>query len=71
MVPPSIKRAVIFADRDKINPKTGKRPGTVAADTLAARLLEQRIACRIQYPALGFKDCNDELKARKRRERAA
>jgi putative DNA primase/helicase len=71
MVPPAVKRVVIFADRDKLNPKTGKRAGTVAAGTLATRLLEQRIACRIQYPALGFKDCNDELKARKRGERAA
>jgi hypothetical protein len=67
MVPPSVRRVIIFADRDKVNAKTGKRPGTHAAETLAARLREQRIACRIQYPALGFPDFNDELKAKKAR----
>jgi putative DNA primase/helicase len=67
MVPPSVKRVVIFADRDPINLKTGKRPGTYAAESLGARLAQQRIPFRIQYPALGFADFNDELRARKGR----
>jgi putative DNA primase/helicase len=71
MVPPRVKRLTIFADRDRINPKTGKRPGTYAAETLAARLIQQRIECRIKYPALDFADFNDELRARKRQRGAA
>jgi putative DNA primase/helicase len=71
MVPSRVKRLTIFADRDRINPKTGKRPGTYAAETLAARLIQQRIECRIKYPALDFADFNDELMARKRQRGAA
>jgi putative DNA primase/helicase len=71
MVPPSVKRVTIFADRDRINPKTSKRPGKYAAETLAARLIQQRIECRIKYPSLDFADFNDELQARKRKRGTA
>jgi putative DNA primase/helicase len=70
MVPPSVRSVVIFADRDE-RKSNGKRPGTVAAKDLARRLAQQRIECRIQYPALGFADFNDELRARKRQRGAA
>jgi len=66
MVPPRIKRLVIFADFDKPSAVTGKRPGTVAAESLLARATSQGIACEIRYPSDGFKDFNDELVARKR-----
>lgn len=71
MVPARVKRLTIFADRDPINPKTGKRPGTYAAETLAAKCAQQRIECRIKYPALDFADFNDELQARRKRQRGA
>jgi putative DNA primase/helicase len=70
MVPPSVTSVVIFADRDPLT-ANGIRPGTVAAEDFAARLRQQRIECRIQYPALGYGDFNDELMARKRKGRAA
>jgi putative DNA primase/helicase len=65
MAPPKIRRVIIFADNDRPNPKTGKRPGTYAAETLAARLTQQRIDAEIRYPAGGRKDFNDQLRERR------
>lgn len=68
-VPPAVRRVVIFTDHDPINPRTGKRPGSHAAETLRDRLKQQCIACEIRYPGDGLKDFNDELRRRKCAER--
>lgn len=52
---------MIAADFDPINPKTGKRPGTAAAEALAARAREAGWVVRIMYPEKGIKDFNDVL----------
>jgi putative DNA primase/helicase len=66
MVPPKVRRVVIFADFDPVNPRTGNRPGTHAAETLAARLRQQCVACEIRYPPAGLKDFNDALRANRK-----
>lgn len=71
MVPPSVRRVVIFADFDPFNEKIGGRPGSIAAETLAGRLRQQCIEWEIRYPPGGTNDWNDALLARKRAGRAA
>ena len=68
--PAGMTRGLIFADHDEIN-KGGYRAGPRAAMKLARRLSAGGIPCTIRYPADGLKDFNDELQARKRKERAA
>lgn len=65
MVPPAVRRVVIFADFDPVIPKLGYRPGSDAAETLAARLKQQCIECQVRFPAGGLNDFCDELNARK------
>lgn len=57
-VPPSTARLLILADFDPVDPRTGNRPGTFAAETLQHRLT---IECAILYPDRPFKDFNDQL----------
>jgi putative DNA primase/helicase len=49
-LPPEVERVLIWADLDKINPKTGKRPGEAAATELAERLRQEGRHCDILLP---------------------
>lgn len=50
VLPPEVERVVIWADLDKVNPKTGKRPGETAALELAERLRQEGRHCEILLP---------------------
>jgi hypothetical protein len=60
------KKLVVAADFDPIDLKTGKRPGTAAAEQLAHRAREAGWEVRILYPKDGLGDFNDELMQKNR-----
>lgn len=57
--PHTVTRLIIAADFDPVNPRTGQRPGTQAAEALRARL---KIPAVIMYPDRPHNDFNDQLK---------
>lgn len=66
VIPDHIKHILIFADNDPPidrpgTPLHGKRPGTIAAEALADRLVQEGKTATIVYPKPGYKDFNDEL----------
>lgn len=64
MLPTEIRRIVIAADHDRINPKTGKRPGIEAAEGAARRWRAEGRAVRIIKPHTEGDDFADVLMRR-------
>lgn len=60
MPPSSTTRLLIAADFDPVNPQTGRRPGTAAAEFLQERM---KIPTAILYPERPHKDFDDQYNA--------